>query len=522
MLRVVLHARARINACSKIAAIPPELLSSIFLHASLEDEAVEIGDSRPRFESRSRVRISHVCRAWRNLALATPSLWAQIDNHHTTPYEEYVVRSQGAPATLRLDGLFKGTQKSFIEKLAPRLRRLDIVDIKQNHMDALQEFEMPVLECLTAYPADARPKEWDGSLSQSQRTNLRALSLRGLTRLPANQFPMLTHLDLECWGQVTLLDLLTNTPALQHLRFKFSAHALLHQESAHGPVLLRALRSLVMAYAELTSALKFLTHLSMPKKPLIRIYSIVESAALLPPSHFKDFMSDQGDIISLHLCGVESLRGLTIVGHSHDKDSGLWLYVSGSKVVGRWPRLVHTMLPLYALEFLSIATSDADTVPHILPNLPCLVELQVTIFFATSAEQVSSALGTALGQTTPILCSRLHTFVLYIRSERQPAAFSPLVLIDVAAMRAQMECRLRRVVIQWAWTRNPIAEYTAIQQQFTDAFESLPQHVDELVLVGAGQPGWLETGKVQPQWALQDAEKYWTLNSAQRAEPKLW
>ena len=69
---------------SPIKVLPPDLLTSIFLacnpsHVSYHETSLF---SRPmptaERELSTTVRISHVCRTWRQLALATPTLWTKI------------------------------------------------------------------------------------------------------------------------------------------------------------------------------------------------------------------------------------------------------------------------------------------------------------------------------------------------------------------------------------------------------------------------------------------------------------
>ncbi|RPD56287.1 hypothetical protein L226DRAFT_214444 [Lentinus tigrinus ALCF2SS1-7] len=538
VLRVVLHARALINASTPVARLPPELLAYIFIYAALEDERVKLHkDTFPRFESPSRLAISHVCHTWREIALATPSLWAQIDNYWTTPREEYIARSRGAGITLRVHGCYQGSTKSCIEPISGRLRRLDIIDVRRHSIDALRELEMPALECLTA---DGR-KIWDATLFRGQKTGLRALALHGLLvdRLPANQFPKLTHLHLSLHLKLeeesgsSLLSLLANTPALQYLYFDDTdglygrdGGVVSYPESGipvHDLVLLPSLRGLIMNNLHLTRALVLLEHLSMPQKPLIRLVSVVRSSAPAIPN-IRRLLPGNATSMQLVTRTTPDHERFQIVAHPADGNAGLWFSVrGGGATVHQWPRMVHTMLPLSTLRCLTIAARDPALVPNILPHLPSLNTLRIMIGYDVSGDdqpaQLSEGLCTALAQSSPLVCRSLRTLGLQFDDDAHddPSVFSPLSLIDMATTRAQLNCRLHRVVIQWS--RYSWHDDAETRQRFTDAFKPLAEVVDEVVLVGDEDAESLDMMSVRPQWTMPDAERYWSLREFRESLP---
>ncbi|CAA7269057.1 unnamed protein product [Cyclocybe aegerita] len=55
-----------LSPLSLLRSLPPEVLGEIFMHAALDD-------------SQTRLRLSHVCRHWRNVVLRIPSLWSTLD-----------------------------------------------------------------------------------------------------------------------------------------------------------------------------------------------------------------------------------------------------------------------------------------------------------------------------------------------------------------------------------------------------------------------------------------------------------
>lgn len=190
--------------------------------------------------------------------------------------------------------------------------------------------------------------------------------------------------------------------------------------------------------------------------------------------------------------------------------------------------MVHTTLPLSALEHLSISTRDPALLPIILPHVPRLVDLRVATSVSWSggvedrhSAQISEALCMALGQSSSLLCRCLHTLALQSCWGTTPGVLSPPSLIDIAITRERLGCRLRRMIIQRSRYRKTEDE-PGSRQLFADAFMSLDRHVDEVVLLAEGRPGAMDTGRVRPEWAMPEAERYWKLGHELKAPERLW
>lgn len=84
--------RGQRNTLAPVSWLPPELLSRIFRHAR------DAADGRAKILPPA----SHVCRAWRALALANPLLWTEIDCTRLRWAKEMMLRSQGAPLALQV------------------------------------------------------------------------------------------------------------------------------------------------------------------------------------------------------------------------------------------------------------------------------------------------------------------------------------------------------------------------------------------------------------------------------------
>ena len=92
--------RERRNTLAIISRLPPELLSRIFLHA------------RDMTDGTAKVLppASHVCRAWRAVALACGLLWSEIDCVRLGWAKEMILRSRGAPLALQVSNINRCVQ----------------------------------------------------------------------------------------------------------------------------------------------------------------------------------------------------------------------------------------------------------------------------------------------------------------------------------------------------------------------------------------------------------------------------
>jgi len=70
------------NSFIPIAILPDEILTAIFSMRMLDDK-FELSPTSRRDGSRAMRIVSQVCRRWREVALATPTLWTNIDFDHT-------------------------------------------------------------------------------------------------------------------------------------------------------------------------------------------------------------------------------------------------------------------------------------------------------------------------------------------------------------------------------------------------------------------------------------------------------
>ncbi|KAI0043304.1 hypothetical protein FA95DRAFT_1681999 [Auriscalpium vulgare] len=94
---------AHINAVAPVSRLPPELLCRVF--SNLVEEEEEEGYLQPGMDRFPRtmpwVRLSHVCRHWRDVALNDPTFWARLNLPLPPQWADAIIsRSQGSPLFL--------------------------------------------------------------------------------------------------------------------------------------------------------------------------------------------------------------------------------------------------------------------------------------------------------------------------------------------------------------------------------------------------------------------------------------
>ncbi|KAI0350462.1 hypothetical protein OH77DRAFT_1364977, partial [Trametes cingulata] len=97
---VLLFYKGHLNGMAPIARLPPELLSEVFLHLvrrAFEEIAASYYVSSGGSRFYKWIAITHVCNAWRAVALNTPRLWGHIVLTRSPVFAEVFKRSKKAP-----------------------------------------------------------------------------------------------------------------------------------------------------------------------------------------------------------------------------------------------------------------------------------------------------------------------------------------------------------------------------------------------------------------------------------------
>ncbi|KAH0588519.1 hypothetical protein H2248_004352 [Termitomyces sp. 'cryptogamus'] len=237
--------------------IPPEILGAIF--AEMKD------DNRYGMITRWFKSVSHVCSYWREVALANPSLWADIQINSSPLVMEMVRRSKAAPLIIKyceLDESDPADSYTVLnEILCHHLSRVKSLDLRLHStrtnrpivckLLALIGQPAPMLECLYIESFDPTVE----IVVCSSRLQHLTLSRCRLTRnLENTDFRNLRSLVIDFYKEETahLLGILRQTPFLERLRVETNMKATLpggtfSPQTIH-PINLEYLESFVLVY----------------------------------------------------------------------------------------------------------------------------------------------------------------------------------------------------------------------------------------------------------------------------------
>lgn len=379
-----------------IARLPVEILALVFedvWHYTAPLPRLDI-ESWPWYGAvdPSVVRISHVSRAWREIALNLPLLWSRVDDRMAARMLTFIDRSRTAPLFLSIclsifhSGIPHGTIYSLLHVSAHRLHRLDV------RLEALDIFSHPRLDFL-APNLQVLTIECEiygrveivnhPVLFRGETPALKALALLHVRHwLPGNSFPSLAHLNISYFYMeelpiALLAHLLANCPRLESLHLgQIWSYPLLALDLTPpaSPVPLPHLRSLSTSCATLQFVAALLAALTLFAPIRIRVHAApVQSHTniwdnFLPSLRFMGALAHleiAADSSRLYLLAEGERSALWIQAEFQDNRSSLWL--SG---------LANT-LDLAAVHTLHVACADWSLLPIFLRHMPTLAVLGV-------------------------------------------------------------------------------------------------------------------------------------------------
>lgn len=149
----------RLNALVPISRIPPELLSEVFLHTA--GHRADPASHPPPL--RDWIRVTHVCRHWRETALQCTALWSRVDAPINIKWlAELLARSKDSPLSMKLSfrpvrvpgtGQFISSEDEVLLALSAlhRVRTLTVDTLGKPMKTVLERLggRAPLLESLT-------------------------------------------------------------------------------------------------------------------------------------------------------------------------------------------------------------------------------------------------------------------------------------------------------------------------------------------------------------------------------------
>ena len=249
--------RTQRNALSSIGSLPAEILSRIFaLHALHQPPGEVLWETDDSEEPPSLsqlelgwITVTHVCRRWRNVALANPSLWARIAFSLGDRWVDEMLARAG-PAPVIYERLYdKGVKISAQKELSTlamhlhRIQRLIIYDEKDvkllpSILHGILSSSCPRLNHLELVGAPASFLSLEPAFVRENSAHLKHLRLHNVA-LPWGSWS---------WGSLRTLKINAVTrfkpepkdaPADAHLTFDFPSESSLFSTLAAMPVLER-------------------------------------------------------------------------------------------------------------------------------------------------------------------------------------------------------------------------------------------------------------------------------------------
>ncbi|KAF8498170.1 hypothetical protein F5888DRAFT_227454 [Russula emetica] len=221
----------RRNALVLISLLPPEILARVFHLLVLEE---------PPLSGRQDVgwiKVTHVCRHWRQVALDDSSLWARIGRTRMNRkwISEMLARARNAPLDIEFNAVAMSSREALllIRPHISRTRQFRFHGLSTLHSDIVRDifsWEAPALEHFELKVSAHSPVTFrdlgESMLFKGHAPRLRTFSLSRVV-IPWSLIPrgQLTQLKIDRFNEELhssgdlnqLIDLLVNSPALEIL-----------------------------------------------------------------------------------------------------------------------------------------------------------------------------------------------------------------------------------------------------------------------------------------------------------------
>ena len=486
------------NTFAFVNRAPPEVLSMIpdYWEDSERDEA--------------SIKLTHVCRHWRDIFVSRPSLWTRLDSKNVEKTKAYIKRSRTSPLEILLNGRrFRGEAFFHVVPHIGRSKTLSILNWRPPTSAAL----LPILVGLFSCPVPLLEKLkidfihesttvlssalFNGDLSSLRELDLTGIlmplswgGLENLTIFKLSNAPrgetLLTH----------LLDFFESAPRLHDVRLKNSI-----PDDSNAPseriVPLSNLKKLEIIANAPNSIL--LDHLSIPPGALVVLEFTFSGASSPIPSHIPDTLDNLHNIshiATMNLCFGPERRAIQLNGPSGE------LYIHGKWVrEGARPHTGTTRLLRFLDRFdtsrctrlgitqygsrpdpsTSIVKCAAYQLLYPMNNLHTLTLIESNNFpFILTLDPDKNP-------DKIVLCPKLEEITLYIKP---PYKFHVNELLSMAKGRASRDAKLSAITIVSTDSLAPSMEVFELRRHILRVeckFDNVPPAWD--TLPGYNPPG---------------------------------
>ena len=413
------------------------------------------------------IRLTHVCRGWREIIVSHPLLWSRLDCTNVGKTKLYIERSKSCP----LDICIKPGRSTFYREQAfllavQHIDRLRTLSVSGNPTEVLpvlvKHFSRPIplLNTLNitldSYQAPLLPDGlFDGDLS-----SLRELSLTGVTMpLPWGDLSSLTtfnlcHIPEDEILSTQLLDFFESVPRLRHIQLRDSI-----PNSSDAPtervISLPRLEDLSIVAQAPHSVL--LDHLSIPIGALLRLeFAFGGGESPIPTYTPKSLenLQNVSHITATNLYFGSERRSVRLNGPS----GGLYIFGNRTNECGQ-PNIGVTRFLQPLLDQFNISRSQRLTITlcHYRPRASAQIETWIVYQTLHSMEDLRTltlarctnrpfifSLNPKKNSSKTLLCPKLEGVTLYIK---HPDQYRINELLSMVKERALRDAKLSAISI---------------------------------------------------------------------------
>ncbi|KAG1781007.1 hypothetical protein EV702DRAFT_688250 [Suillus placidus] len=140
--------RSRRNTLASIFSLPPEILVTIFTYIVEEENSKNYTGIPPRGGAPTPMKVTHICRHWRQVALECPSLWTFIDCLSARWVAIMLERSKEAALVVMYSAPDNHCTVEPLMQLLSQLHRIKVLKMGSFSIDVDR-----IVDCLSSQPA---------------------------------------------------------------------------------------------------------------------------------------------------------------------------------------------------------------------------------------------------------------------------------------------------------------------------------------------------------------------------------
>ena len=446
-LEVLSLVRSMKNSVVPVNRIPPEILSLILDYLEGRDK------------DKNLIKLTHVCRSWRDIFISHSSLWTRLDFKDVDKTRVYIERSKSVPLDIHFPEFYQKEASLLVIPHTHRLKTLLVLGFLHRILPFLVEHfscPLPLFDKLMITPSCYHGPALPDQLFNGNLSSLRELTLAGVnTPLPWRDLSNLTTFNLRKFHEdeillSQLLDFFESAPYLRHIRLDKSSPSSCDAPSERV-VSLPHLKDLSIITERTHSAL--FDHLSIPAGAFLYLeFDFYDEHRPISSrlSKFPGSLRNLSHITAVNLCFAPNQRLIRLNGQSGELHMiGNCLYqrehldAGISEVIqflSQFDVLRTRWLAITQHSYLSYEFAE----PTVYQTIHRMKDLRTIMLTQCKSLPFIHTLNPDKDPSKTILCLKLEEIILYI-CDRDPLHVDELV--DMARERALRGVKLSVIKI---------------------------------------------------------------------------